>query len=316
MQNFTLQLQTFPAVDISASDSGLMRYRKELIKVGKYIKSSVGLSFAVTHDTLRHWVTTFDRWIKNGNKVPIPLGHAAADKPAENQGWVRDMFIEGDALIGILELTDPELALTTDVSIYVPAEHIDGFGNVYVQPIQHVALCVNPVIPGLKGFQQLSLSLGDSEMDKKKLAKLLGLAEDADEAAIIVAIQKKADDVPDPAEVVLSQTTKASPIVKLVAKNRDIEVSALVTAGLLTPAAKTAIEEQYMKPEALSVSLSGGYDDGFDFLMKILAENKPVTLGEKTKAQLLELENTRAKGEANPIKADVERRRKEAGLDK
>ena len=105
-----------------------------------------------------------------------------------------------------------------------------------------------------------------------------------------------------------AQTAPSSPIIKLVCENRGGKVDNLVAAGLLTPAAKTAIEEKYMKPETLSLSLSGGWDDGFDFLVKIIAENRPVALGGKTGAQLLELANTRAKGDVNPIKADIDRR--------
>ncbi len=320
MLNMTLQLATKPATVISAPDQGqkrLTRYRKELIKVGQYVKTSAGLAFSVTLDTLHHWQTSFDRWIKNGNKVPIPLGHGAAGDPGKNQGWVRSMFVEGDSLIGILELSNPELALTTDVSIFVPVDHIDGRGQKYDQPIAHVALCTDPVIPGLEGFQQLSLSLGEVTMTlKEKLAKSLGVAADTDEDALIKAFEavKTAGAVIDKSnkqDVLLAQaaqTAPSSPIIKLVCESRGVKVSNLVSAGLLTPAAKTAIEDQYMKPEKVSLSLSGGWDDGFDFLVQMIAENHPVALGAKTGAQLLELANTRAEGEVNPIKADIDKR--------
>ena len=319
MQNMTLQLATKPAkvVTYPASTNRAMggkhltRYRKELIKVGQYVKDSVGLAFEVTADTLRHWKETFDRWIKNGNKVPIPLGHSAADDPGKNQGWVRGMFVEGDSLVGILELANPELALTTDVSIFVPVDHTDGTGEKYDQPIAHVALCTCPVIPGLEGFQQLSLSLGDVTMSlKEKLAKALDVAADSDEDAIMKAFEAvKAKGNNQDVELAHTTPTKASaPLVKLVCENRSGKVAQLVSAGLLTPAAKTAIEEQYMKPEAVSLSLSGGWDDGFDFLVKIIAENQPVPLVVRTGVQLLELANVRAQGEANPVKADIDRR--------
>lgn len=318
MKNFILQLQVKPAVKIASSSKGLTRYTKELIKVGKYVKDSVGLAFEVTHDTLVHWQNTFEKWIANGNKVPIPLGHDSADEPEKNAGWVQDMYIVGDALIGVLELADPKLALTTDVSIYVPPEFVDGHGRKYIQPITHVALCTNPVIPGLKDFQELSLSLGDNEVDKKMLAKMLGLAEDADESAIKAAITKATakEVVPDK---VLSQT-KVDPtnnvLVNLVAENRIIKIASLVKAGLVIPAVKTAIEDQYTKKDTLALSLSGGWDDGFDFLLKILAENATVALGEKSGQQLIELANTRAKGPENVIASDITRRRRDAGLDK
>lgn len=317
MDNVMLRLATEPA-SIMMQTAGLTRYTKELIKIGSYVKDSAALAFEVTHDTLVHWRDTFHRWIANGLKVGIPLGHDAADKPEKNQGWVLDMYVEGDALVGVLELKDPELALTTDVSIFVPGQHTDGRGNKYVQPIQHVALCTNPVIPGLKGFEQLSLSEGVSSMKlNETLCKMLDL-KDADDDAIVAAVKaKSATPGKKDADKVLSQElTALSPLVKLVQDNRGIKISALVGAGLISPAVKTAIEEQYIKPESLALSMSSGHDDGFDFLVKIIAENKTVPLGEKTAAQLLELANTRAAGEANPIEKDVTRRRTEAGLDK
>ena len=147
-------------------------------------------------------------------------------------------------------------------------------------------------------------------MDKKKLAKLLGLPEDADEKTITAAITKAN-------EKALSHTEPVNgALVKLVGENRAIKISALLKAGLITPATQEAITAQYCKPEPLALSLSGGWDDGFDFLAKIIAENKTVPLGETSRAQLVELANTLAEGEANPIAADVEKRRTEAGLNK
>ena len=320
MQNMTLQLATAPAVKEfdKTTTPHMYRYRKELIKVGNYVKDSADLAFSVTRKTLEHWRDTFQQWRLNGNKVPIPLGHAAADSPEKNVGWVVGMQLDGDSLYGIMELIDPTLALTTDVSIFVPAQQVDGRGQRFVQPIVHVALCTNPVIPGLKGFEQLSLSLSQGDMKmtlKETLCKSLGVKADLSDDAIMLALEAVKQKTPVK-EKKLSQGGVSDPLVKLVAENRGIKVSALVTAGLLTPAAKTAIEEQYMKPEALTLSLSGGWDDGFDFLVKVLSENKPVGLGEKTGAQLLELANTRARDETNPVTADVDRRREAAGLNK
>ncbi len=85
-------------------------------------------------------------------------------------------------------------------------------------------------------------------------------------------------------------------MIEAIAENRRLKISGLVEAGLITPAIKTVIEEQYMKPKMLASSLPDGRDDNFDFLMKILTENKPVKLGEQTGVQLLELPNIRAQG--------------------
>ena len=58
----------------------------------------------------------------------------------------------------------------------------------------------------------------------------------------------------------------------------------------------------------MTLSLSKNPDDGFDTLYEVLVKNKTVPTGETTDAQLLELANTRAKGTANPVKDEVDRR--------
>lgn len=319
MENLTLQLQTKPAIVMYDVMSGhgnhFIRYKKELIKVGKYVKDSTKQAFEVTSTMLDHWVKEFSRWVGNGNRVPIPLSHDKAGDAEANRGWVTMLQRTGDSLFGVLELLDPELALMSDVSIYVPAEVVDGRGVHYIQPITHVALCTNPVVPGLGDFEQLSLSLGDTEMNlKERLSKLLGL-KDGDEDAIVSAVET-AKATPAKAEdktlSLAAQTPTNATLVKLVVENRGIKLAGLVKAGLITPAVKTAIEGQYMEPDSLALSLSVDGDDGFDFLVKILTENTPVALGEKTQAQLLELSNTRAKEEESPLVANMLKLRKEA----
>lgn len=309
--SLVLQLQTPPALCMANkwTPKDLVHYKKELVRVGHYIKASAGQAFEVTRDTLFHWAQTFRRWHENGNRVSIPVTHAAAGDPERNAGWVNNMFVEGDSLFGIMDLLNPELALTSDVSIYVPAEAIDGKGRRYERPIVHVALCTDPVIPGLDNFEKLSLSKGDSIMDKKVLAKLLGIAEDADDKLITSTIEA----LKKPAPVIAaSQTVKAvDPVlVRVVAESRASKLNTLVNAGILNSAMKDIIEAKYVKEDALTLSLSRGGEDGFDLLLKVLTENKTVPLGERTGPQLLELANTRATQQsANP---DLEQRREAA----
>jgi len=180
--SLVLTLQTMPAVSLATeyTPKDLVRYRKELIKVGRYVQDAASPAFEVTLDMLHHWAATFRKWVQNGNKVSIPPGHDKANRPEENQGWVENMFVEGNSLFGILRLLNPELALVTDVSIGVPAEVIDGRGHKYTSPIEHVSLTTRPVVTGLKGFKKLSLSLSkENTMDLKKLAALLNVEESA-----------------------------------------------------------------------------------------------------------------------------------------
>ncbi len=306
-KNMILQLQTFPACQ-----AGLNRFRKELIKVGHYVKASTDQKFNITLQTLEHWVNEFNRWVTNGNKVPIPPGHDNANDPEKNQGWVESLFVEGNSLYGILELLNPRLALVTDVSISVPAEVIDGKGNKYVNPIDHVALCVDPVIGGLEGFDKLSLSNGDLSMEfLKKLAVALKLSKDTPtEEDVLLALEGKTKPAKE------DVTVSSNPLVKLVGENREIKLSGLLKAGRITPAIRDLIAEKYVKVEALTLELSSGKDDGaFDFLFNILASNTAVNLSEVSGLQTLELANPGQK-QPNAMEKVVTAKRKAAGLEK
>lgn len=310
-----LQLQTFPASEIGLSNSGLKQFRKELIRVGKYVKDSTKQSFDITSAMLAHWVAEFAKWIKNGNKVPIPLGHEYADQPEKNVGWVTSLFIEGNSLFGILELIDPQLALLTDVSIAVPDEVIDGNGIKYRQPIVHVALTTQPVVTGLEGFEKMSLSLNEGDFNMKILktiAKALGLEdEEPTEEMVLSAVEKiteKSTSTEDPLQ-------KTDPVVKLVSENRALKLSNLVKAGLITPAIKDVITAKYVETKALALSMANKQEDGFDTLYDVLVQNHPSKLlDEISGVQSLELSNQSA-DKPNAMKKVVDKKRKDAGLD-
>lgn len=315
-KSMILQLATFPASNIGLSSDGLTQYRKELIKVGKYVYPATKEAFEVTTATLSYWVKQFQRWIGNGNRISIPLGHDKADNPEENQGWVTDMFVEGDSLFGIMELINPKLALTTDVSISVPVKVVDGKGNVYKSMINHVALCVDPVIGGLEKFKVLSLSIGETNMEfLKKLAKALGMSNDTPTEELVMSEVEKLN-LKEADKVKLSRnTTNADYVVKMLSENRSIKLSNLLKAGLITPAVKDVITAKYVEIEALTLSMSTKGDDGFDLLYDVLVQNKPVKLEEVTGVQNLELANQSVE-QPNAMQKDIARRRKDAGMDK
>ncbi len=306
-ENLILQLATFPATAI-----GLNKFRKELIKVGNYNHPSTNQKFSITSKTLTHWVNEFNRWVANGNKVPVPPGHDNANDPEKNQGWVTSMFVEEDSLYGILELLNPDLALTTDVSISVPAEFTDSKGIKYILPITHVALTTFPVVTGLKDFVRLSLSKGGKNMDfLKKLAESLGLKDkDVTEDAVILALEnvKKVKPKDD-------STGTIDPVVKLVGENRDLKLSNLVKAGLITPAIKDTISAKYVDTKVLALSMATKQDDGFDLLYEVLKENRVVALEERSGVQSLELANQSTE-QPNAMAKEISKRREAAGMKK
>ena len=312
-----LQLQTFPATDLGLNNAGLTQFRKEVIKVGKYIHPATKKAFEVTVDTLNHWVSTFNRWVGNGNKVPIPLGHDKAYDPEANAGWVTGLAVENGSLYGIMELNDPKLSLTTDVSLCVDNEVSDGKGEKYTNIITHISLCTDPVIAGLGKFMKLSLSIGETNMEfLKKLAEKLGYKGEATEDLVLSALDKKIK--PEPAKKVeLSTDTNASYVVKMLSENRALKLSNLLKAGLITPAVKDVITKKYVEVEALTLSMSNKAEayDGFDMLYDVLVQNHPIKLDEITGVQNLELANQSA-AKPNVMQQEVSKRRVAAGLDK
>lgn len=308
--NMVLQLATMPA-----SNCGLVGFRKEVLKVGHYIKESTNQTFDITVKVLDDLVATFDKWILGGNKVAVPLGHERAHLPEFNRGWVRSLVREDDSLFAILELDDPALALTTDVSVCIESERTDGKGIKYKDVLTHIALTCEPVVGKLTNFMKLSLGKGNNMDFKeayKKIAVKLGIkdaepTEEAVEKAFILALDAKKPVVP---AVIIPVV---DPLTKLVSDNRAMKLSQLVKAGLITPAVNTLLVEKYVKLETVALELSKGNDDGFDTIYNVLVQNRPVKLDELTGVQSLELAAPGAV-QPNAMEKEVAKRRTEAGL--
>ena len=315
--NLIFQMQTSPAVSVGMSNSGLTQFRKQLVKVGKYVQQATKETYNITAARLAHWVSEFDRWTAEGHKVGIPLGHDRANNPEANRGWVTSLFVEGDSLFGILELSDPNLALTTDVSVATTEDSTDAKGVKYKDLIVHVALTTQPLCTGLSGFKTMSLSLskeGDISMEfLKTIAKALGIKDvEPTEALILSAVTEQ---VKPPQEKQELSRVVTDPVVKLVSENRALKLSNLVKAGLITPAIKDVISAKYVEVVALALSMSSKVDDGFDTLYDVLSKNTPVALAEVSGIQSLELANQSA-NQPNVMQKEVGKRRKAAGLDK
>lgn len=138
------------------------KYKKYVLRTGKFVKDADGIEFEITGDNLQHFAKEFQRMKDNGVKVSIPATHKNFGDPRHNMGWVDDMFVEGDKLAVIASLVGEEAhaaAAKSDVSIFAPPEYVDGTGERYQRPIVHVAMCTNPVVTGLEGFIPLAASL-------------------------------------------------------------------------------------------------------------------------------------------------------------
>src|SRR5574343_670368 len=155
---------------VSAQDGGprRRRYRKDLVRVGQFFKAADDLAFSITADTLNHWSQTYRDMRAAGRKVPVVKTHFSEhgaafseDDADANRGWLEDLFVDGDRLVGIVDLHGPEaetLAACNDVSIYVPTQYEDDQRRVFKQPIMHIALTAKPVISGLGPFVEIAAS--------------------------------------------------------------------------------------------------------------------------------------------------------------
>lgn len=314
-----------PAISIMAG--GNKRFRKELIHTGRFTNAATGDVYNVTDTDLADWAKTFKAMQTNGVRVPVPQTHENTGSTDNNRGWVEDMVHEGNRLMGVLELhsDDPEqLAAVSDVSIFSPPEFVDGEGRKYKRPILHVALCTDPLIPGMKGFQPVTASLSASQktetinveifqsakekiMDWKPFMEAFGVKDElTDENALpmlsgLHATEKKrADDaeakVAELTKQVTASRTPPEPdpeIVRLAAENRTMKLEGLVAAGRITPVVRDKLKGIFLGPEnaALKASLSKGEGSAFDGFMEALKENDPVKLGEQTRGQTLVLSN-------------------------
>lgn len=188
----------------NAAGQSVQRFRKDLIRVGEYVKSKTNQAFQITQLDLDRFASTFSAMKNAGVKVPVPVGHTRA--PEANRGYVDEMYRDGDTLWANIDLIgDDAIALAgrTEVSICVEPEIIDGNGTKHTNAIEHVAIVTDPVIPKQDGWVRIAasrgddradmvLSSGDSSMDMlKEIAGLLGVEAGADDAATMEAIKAK-----------------------------------------------------------------------------------------------------------------------------
>jgi hypothetical protein len=275
------------APESSADGKPMRRFRKELIRTGTFRKPKDGLEFAVTRGTLDHWALTFSQMRDAGRKVPVPIGHLNPGDPRNNCGWIHDMFVEDDRLVGIVDLYGDEglkLAATSDVSIYAEPEMQETTGGTYKWPILHVALCTDPVIPGLGEFTiaasldkpaatipVLTLSM-EAPMPDPQVTPAAGAAAPAagpSPAEAIKASFKKAinDAIDDPA---LDMTATLAAIKKILKDQEKV-------LGIIDPKAPTADATPADAGQAVAASLSTQPRPG-PVILGIVRENRTMRL--------------------------------------
>lgn len=324
MPNFRLLTSGMRPITAASGDPVRQRFLKEVIKIGDYVKESEDLEFSVTSAMLENWVTQFARMRENGVKVPIPLGHEGMGNADLNRGWVEDVFIQGESLMMVAELVGEDAiqaAQRCDVSIGSPASFTDGKGNVYPQPIEHVCLCTDPLIPGLGEFVPLAASRKakkESAMNWDEIRKALGITgkmddENATELILASVTELKANrdkEVGD-LKASLSAATKSIPdpdpmLVNLAADNRSMKIDALV-GEKITPATGKALKALFLGDDNsnLVLSLKGKAADTFDKVIEIFAAAEPIKKGEKTAAQADVLKDENKDNSTSPTESSL-----------
>lgn len=323
--NTRVSFSATSAVALDANKVPRQSYRKELIRTGQFVKDSENLDFEVTSDTLKHWAASFQQMKQNGVKVPIPNTHAAAGDADQNRGYVTDMFVVDDSLVMTCEMIGREgieAAAKCDVSIWCPPKLRDGDGNEYKIPIEHVALCTDPVITGLGDFIPLAASKRAKEpnMDLTKIKKALSIAEELTlenaEALILSAheaLTKKLTTLGEQFDAFKATAGDKTPkpdaaLVSLSADNRNMKLAALVEAARITPAVRDKLAKLFVDEAPLTLALSNGTAGLFNEIVEALRENDPVKLGESSKAQTLALSSPIVSDEKNPLMADAQQR--------
>lgn len=238
------------------------KFRKEIIKIGKYVKD--GKSFTVDKPLLQHWVDTFTKMKFAGVKIPVPVGHPMdyTKSVENNRGWVREIEFNnsGDGLDSIIEAigSDAEdtadLIARNDVSIYSPAEYIDGKGTKFTRPILHVGLTTTPVVGGMAEAIAASQTTSGQILPVEVLELEI---KDQPMAEETIKIEESANKIRD----------FDPQILKLSIDNTALRLNQLVQAGSITPNVsnklKALVSEDYIMSQKLDISQ----------IVDILAEN-------------------------------------------
>ncbi len=309
-------------------------FRKEVVKVGRYVKDADGLEFEVTPQLLEHWATTFSRMQKNGVKIPIPLTHDESGNPENNRGWVTDLFVDQDALVMSCVLFGEdaaELAAKSDVSLFAPPNFTDGKGEKYEWPVMHIAMVTDPVIPGLGDFVPIAIAASHrkgKEMNWKEIQESMGIKGDMTDKtapALVMSRMKgiKEESAAAISEIVtLKETVTAAKkgstqkdvdptLLKLSADNRSMKIQGLVAKGRITPDIAKQMSTAFIGADnaALKLELSREPSGAtFDHVVDLFAGNDPVQLQEVTREQSLKLSSNMDEGDSDMLLKDAEKR--------
>ena len=185
--------------------AGPARFRKEVLRVGRWVHPVSGEALAFDRGLLERLARATNRWIALGHEVWFPAGHTT--DPLRNLGRWSAFALEGDRLVAEVEVADEVAAqrvgktitgVSADIRFHEPA----STGELFDAVIVHVAATPCPVIPGQTNFVRLAKEVPvedddekDSDEPKKRTAETL-----ADDPGAALAVIRKILDLPDDAD--------------------------------------------------------------------------------------------------------------------
>jgi hypothetical protein len=139
-------------------------FLKEVLRAGeKWVHPVTKKIVSFTRDELKGFADNFRRMTSQKIDVPVPDGHSY--KAADNRGFTRGLHLDGDALMGIVEIPDATTAeqlgkTITAVSASIDPNFTDREGNHLGAVIEHIALTPMPVVTGQGNFTRLTADDG------------------------------------------------------------------------------------------------------------------------------------------------------------
>lgn len=171
------------AIAEAAADTATAPEWIKILPAGKVVTRD-GRSYSFNPETLAA------RFNKDGIDIPVDLDHGISknDKPAA-VGWVKEMRAEPDGLYGRVEWleTGKEVLASKSRRYVSPTFHHTKSGEAIW--LHSVALVAAPAL-AMPALAHVDPASPTKESPMKSIAKALGLAEEADEAACLSALSE------------------------------------------------------------------------------------------------------------------------------
>lgn len=178
------QVPSGEGVSVVDLADGSRRYRKQLVKFGKYVHPNLSDGQMVLD---RKWAESIMKNFRDKviPKIPVVEGHpkTSAELLAATRGELSGLSLEDDGLYGELEIRDPATAekidneLIFDDSVSYHENYRDKASGAFVGPaFRHIGLVNDPYVKGMQPFQALSDDDANvimlSEMKESKVSKI------------------------------------------------------------------------------------------------------------------------------------------------